>query len=200
MGFANYQGRAGIVYVVKQGLHRRCLAIGAKAFRNPKSPQTTAIQKSPGKPGVAPNLPGIPTEFLLSAMQKSPLNSTEFFGIENPRMCPNSPKAWSAANGGLRDGGLSKSEDIRGKRHDSSVFCPYLRQPKKPLKISGKLGGRNSRSQPLWIRTVFRRTRGLSGSWRNGSDGSGAGSHSDPAPAASERQDRQSQINQRRVT
>ena len=29
---------------------------------------------------------------------------------------------WSAANGGLRDGGLSKSEDIRGKRPFSSVF------------------------------------------------------------------------------
>ena len=29
---------------------------------------------------------------------------------------------WSAANGGLRDGGLRKSEDIRGKRPFSSVF------------------------------------------------------------------------------
>ena len=29
---------------------------------------------------------------------------------------------WSVANGGLRDGGLSKSEDIRGKRPFSSVF------------------------------------------------------------------------------
>ena len=29
---------------------------------------------------------------------------------------------WSAANGGLRDGGLSKSEDILGKRPFSSVF------------------------------------------------------------------------------
>ena len=29
---------------------------------------------------------------------------------------------WSAANGGLRDGGLSKSEDIWGKRPFSSVF------------------------------------------------------------------------------
>ena len=30
--------------------------------------------------------------------------------------------SWSAANGGLRDGGLSKSEDIWGKRPFSSVF------------------------------------------------------------------------------
>ena len=32
------------------------------------------------------------------------------------------PNIWSAANGGLRDGGLSKSEDIGGKRPFSSVF------------------------------------------------------------------------------
>ena len=31
-------------------------------------------------------------------------------------------ESWSAANGGLRDGGVSKSEDIRGKRPFSSVF------------------------------------------------------------------------------
>ena len=31
-------------------------------------------------------------------------------------------KVWSAANGGLRDGGLSESEDIWGKRPFSSVF------------------------------------------------------------------------------
>ena len=30
--------------------------------------------------------------------------------------------SWSAANGGLRDGGLSKSEDIGGKRPFSSVI------------------------------------------------------------------------------
>ena len=35
---------------------------------------------------------------------------------------PESLKNWSAANGGLRDGGLRKSEDIRGKRPFSSVF------------------------------------------------------------------------------
>ena len=32
---------------------------------------------------------------------------------------------WSAANGGLRDGGLSKSEDIWGKRPFSSVFSIF---------------------------------------------------------------------------
>ena len=37
-----------------------------------------------------------------------------------PRSSP--PLDWSAANGGLRDGGLSKSQDIWGKRPFSSVF------------------------------------------------------------------------------
>ena len=36
--------------------------------------------------------------------------------------CPLEILSWGAANGGLRDGGLSKSEDIWGKRPFSSVF------------------------------------------------------------------------------
>ena len=43
-------------------------------------------------------------------------------GEERPSKRRINKKIWSAANGGLRDGGLSKSEDIWGKRPFSSVF------------------------------------------------------------------------------
>ena len=54
------------------------------------------------------------------------------FGIQDPKL-PRTERAvrssnWSAANGGLREGGLSKSEDIRKRAFfirflDSQVLC-----------------------------------------------------------------------------
>ena len=49
--------------------------------------------------------------------------------------------AWGAANGGLRDGGLSKSEDIWGKRPFSSVFWisqVFFEKGRKRAKKAGK--------------------------------------------------------------
>ena len=42
-------------------------------------------------------------------------------GTKFPKVLRNGPN-WGAANGGLRDGGLSKSEENGGKRPSSSVF------------------------------------------------------------------------------
>ena len=55
------------------------------------------------------------------------LSFSLFIGLFTAPIRGTAPKgsatqSWSAANGGLRDGGLSKSEDIRGKRPFSSVF------------------------------------------------------------------------------
>ena len=46
---------------------------------------------------------------------------------------------WSAANWGLRDGGLSKSEDIRGQRPFSSVFWIFQVPFGRKMAISADL-------------------------------------------------------------
>ena len=59
---------------------------------------------------------------------------------------------WSAANEGLRDGGLSKSEDIWGKRPFSSVFWIFqvLSGP------SGKGRKRQKKGEKGWSRPISR--------------------------------------------
>ena len=50
---------------------------------------------------------------------------TEYKTLRNPKAHTKAhfrDQNWSAANGGFRNGGLSKSEDICGKRPSSSVF------------------------------------------------------------------------------
>ena len=60
---------------------------------------------------------------------------------------------WSAANGGLRDGGLSRSEDIRGKRPFSSDFwiSQVLFAP------SGKGRKRQEKGEKGRFRLIFRK-------------------------------------------
>ena len=76
----------------------RWLVICAKAFRGPKSPATTPNPEFfPENPASPRNPPGIPTEFILSAVQ----NPTEFHWIpwvfpkfpEFPRIRPNSTES-----------------------------------------------------------------------------------------------------------
>ena len=60
---------------------------------------------------------------------------------------------WSAANGGLRDGGLSKSQDIRGKRN---LFGPSGKGPKRqkkaekgPFRPISRTGGQTPLKPPF---------------------------------------------------
>ena len=61
-----------------------------------------------------------------------------------------SGKSWGAANGGLRDGGLRKSEDIWGKRPFSSVFWIFqvLFSP------SGKGQKRQKKGEKGWFQPI----------------------------------------------
>ena len=67
---------------------------------------------------------------------------------QNPnRIAQKAAQIWSAANGGLRDGGLSKSEDIQGKRPFSSVFwisqvlfAPSRKGRKRPISADFREG------------------------------------------------------------
>ena len=69
------------------------------------------------------------------------LSCPKFFFVRGTNFLTKIALSWSAANGGLRDGGLSKSEDIWGKRPFSSVFWIFagaLRTLRKRAKKAEK--------------------------------------------------------------
>ena len=140
------KGRSTVSYLAR-ALAPPCLCSFKKA-----APHPHLWYVCPPSLGVAPVIPltmvGIeqtnPTFRGLQSEKNSQL--TEFFwkALSDASMLKN----WSAANGGLRDGGLSKSEDIWGKR-PFPPFSEFSRCSSHPPE-KGKKGRKRRKRADFW--------------------------------------------------